>query len=136
MEPWGLVASVTAAKLISISGVAATIGGALVGLLFKNAATAWREERDAAVDKADRLEEKVSEQASQILTLERKVEVLEKRTDYDAFADRSGREHAQIIAALGEVTRGLNANTTAVEFLLKQVFPTAVLPTGSLAPPA
>lgn len=135
MEIWGLIAAVSLGKLVSFCGVAAAIGGAFVGLIFRGAAVAWREERDAAVGKADRLEEKVSDQdatiaaqATQISTLEGKVEVLEKRTDYEVYAERSGREHAQIIDAVAALTRGLHANTTAVEFLIKQVFPAAALP--------
>lgn len=116
---WGLT-------LVTYSAGAAAIGGSLVGLIFRGAATAWREERDAAVDKAERLEKTVDEQATKILTLEGKVEVLEKRTDYEVYAERSGREHAEIVASIVELARNVSANTTAIESLVKQVFPTAV----------
>lgn len=119
----GLIVAATASQLAGYCGAAAAVGGGLVGLMFRGAAAAWRDERDAAIDKAERLEEKVDEQASLIGTLQQRVDELEKRTDYDAYAERSGREHKQIVDAITDLTRGLNANTTAVEFLLKQVFP-------------
>jgi hypothetical protein len=118
-----LMVAATASQLAGYCGAAAAVGGGLVGLMFRGAAAAWRDERDAALDKAERFEATVRAQADQIATLESKVAVLEQRTDYDAYAERSGREHKQIVDAISELARGLNANTTAVEFLLKQVFP-------------
>lgn len=129
MHTWGLFALATSgSQLVATCGAAATIGGALVGLIFKNAAAAWRQERDAAVDKADRLEKKVDDQAAQIEALKVQVIQLERRTDYEAHAKQNQREHREIIDHLHELTRGLNANTTAVEFLLKQAFPTVTIP--------
>ncbi len=125
MHAWGLIAAVSLDRLFAICGVAAVTGGALVGLIFRGAATAWREERDAAVDKADRLDEKVTAQAAQIEKLKDKVDVLEKRTNYEAYAERSAEDHRRILDSLAELTRGLHANTTATEFLIKQAFPAA-----------
>lgn len=126
----GMLAAVAGSvgPFVAYMSIAATVGAALVGLVFRGAAEAWREERDAAVDKADRLEEKVDEQAKEITMLKTKVGDLEKRTNYDAYADRSGREHQAILDELRALTRNVGANTTAVEFLLRQVFPTVELP--------
>lgn len=123
-----VVAALAVGKLVAATSAAAAIGGALVGLTFRGAAAAWREERDAAVDKADRLEQKVTEQAGQIMALEMKVGELEKRTNYDVYAERSGLEHRRILEALDALKRGLDANTVAVEFLIKQTFPTSFAP--------
>lgn len=126
----GVIAAVTIASLVAIASGCAVVGGALVGLIFRGAAVAWREERDAAVEKAERLEDTVHDQQSKIARLEQKVEELEKRTDYEAYAKRSAREHRQILDTLVEQGRLLHANTTALEFLIKQIFPT---PTVNLA---
>lgn len=105
---------------------AVTISAALVGLVFRGAATAWREERDAAVDKSERLEAKVDEQAGQIAQLEAKVVELEHRTNYEVYAERSAREHQAILDGLTAVTaelKGLDsavkANTAAVELVAR-----------------
>lgn len=126
-----LIASTSAAKMAGIVTAAIAATGAVVGLFFRGAAMAWRDERDAAIDKAERLAEKVAEQAGQIKALERKVAVLEKRTDYEGYAQRSADEHRQILDALRELARGVHANTVAVEFLVKQAFPAAVFPAGA-----
>ena len=120
-----MIASLAVPTIAAVTAAAAAVGGACVGLIFRGAAAAWREERDAAVDKADRLEVKVDEQAREIDALKTKVGDLEKRTDYEAYAKQSRRDHEQILKSLSEITRGLQANTTAVEFLIKQAFPAA-----------
>jgi TolA-binding protein len=128
MHIWGLtlLATTRLGTLVAFCTAAASVGGALVGLIFRGAAAAWREERDAAVEKAERLDEVIADNAEKISQLEKKVADLEKRTNIEAISERSSLEHRSILDALSALEKGLNANTTAVEFLLKQVFPTAV----------
>lgn len=123
----GLLGVVNVGNIVAICAGVSVLSGGIVGLIFRGAAAAWKTERDAAVDKADRLDKKVAAQATEIATLQSKVSDLEKRTDYERYAERSANDHKQILDSLREVTRGLHANTVATEFLIKQAFPDASL---------
>lgn len=129
-----VLASVSIGSIVAICAGVSAVSAGLVGLLFRGAAAAWKTERDAAVDKADRLEEKVDDQAGEIDTLKSKVADLEKRTDYERYAERSARDHKQILDTLAELTRGQHANTVAVEFLIKHAFPAETLAFRAPAP--
>lgn len=122
-----MLGAVTLGSIAAIVAVSATVTGGIVGMFFRAAAAAWKTERDAAVDKALRLDDKVADQAKEIDTLKSKVAELEKRTDFDVYAERSARDHKLIMEAIRESTKGLHANTTALEFLIKQAFPQAAL---------
>jgi TolA-binding protein len=129
-----MVAAIGIPALAAAIGVAITVTGAIVGLLFRGAALAWRDERDAAVDKADRLEAQVTDQQAQIIDqqgqiteLTSKVRELEHRTNYEVYAQQSAAEHKAILDGLEKVVgrleeqeRSLRGNTMAVELLSKR----------------
>lgn len=129
-------AALSPAAIVGFCAAAATIAGCVVGLIFRGAASAWREERDAAVDKAERLEQKVAVQASRIATLEEQMRDLERRTNVEKYAERSAAEHREIVAALVDLRSAVAANTTALEFLFKQAFPVTVSAVVSEQPAA
>ena len=121
-----LVAAVGIGTLSAVVAIAVALSSAVVGVIFRGAAVAWREERDAAVDKADRLEETVRDQAKQIVELNAKVKLLEERTNYETYAHRSAAEHKAILDGLERVVGKLEAldgavraNTAATELVAK-----------------
>lgn len=126
--------SVIAMTGFSAIGIGLALGSAVSGLFFRQAATAWRLERDAEKEKAERLEEKVAAQAAQIEAqaaqidkLEHQVKRLDAQTNVEQLAERITQEHREIVEALRSVEKGLYANTTALEFMFKQLFPATVL---------
>lgn len=121
-----MLAAIGVGTLAAVVAIAVTLSSAVVGVVFRGAAVAWKEERDAAVDKAERLERRVGEQDKQIEELRAKLALLEERTNYETYAHRSAAEHKAILDALERVAAKLEAldgavrgNTAATELVAK-----------------
>lgn len=106
------------------------IGAAAIGYvvsLIKD----WRPIRTLRTENRDlrqeleKAQKTIADDGKKIEALEAKVADLEKKTDYEVYAERSARDHKAILDAVNEQTRQLHANTVALEFLIKQAFPTA-----------
>lgn len=108
-------------EVASIAAACTAVGGALAGLFFRGAAAGWKDERDAAVAKADRLEQRVNEQDAQITSLKAKVADLEKH-NVEQIAAQVGRLVDQIAKLASVVDRldvSMHANTAAVEVVAR-----------------
>lgn len=107
-------------QIAEFSAASAAIAGAIVGIIFRSAALAWRDEAEAATKKADRLEKRVEE-------LEGKLHHLERLTDVSALADQQARANREIVHELKELVKTTHANTVVLELICKQIFPAAVI---------
>lgn len=84
----------------------------------ENAAGAWKEERDAAIARADRLNEELAEAKARITVLEGKVEELAGRPDMtshekalEAHERRAEKRTERIIGVLDQIAERLNSET-------------------------
>lgn len=137
-----LVADYT--HLASIATAAVLIGGLFTLGVLRSVAWAWREEKEAAVEKAERLAEdaaaekeaRIQEAAAAAIereALRARLDVLEKQTNFADYQARQSVEHKEIVTALQALQKEVMKSTTAVEFVAKQTFPT-VAPTPDPEP--
>lgn len=98
-----------AATVITLLAVAATIGAALTGLLFRAAAAAWKEERDAERERGNRLEGDIAEHKAEIERLRERVAELERRTNVEELARQISEEHREVVSVLKDMQRELAA---------------------------
>lgn len=91
----------------------------------ERAATAWEDERDAAVAKAERLESDVQRLKTRVDELERINAQLQDRTDLSRYFVKQDEQHEQTIAELHEVVTTVKTLATAMEFLASTIRPLA-----------
>lgn len=123
--------------LASVATGAVVLGGLFTLGMMKSVAWAWREEKIAAVEKAERLAEEAASEKTARLTeaasaagereaLRARVEILEKQTNFSEYAQQSSAEHREIVVTLQSVQQAVMQMTAAVEFIAKQTFPTNI----------
>ena len=121
----------------SIATAAVLIGGLVTLGILRNVAWAWREEKDAAVDKAERLAEAAAtehalrlEEAAKSTgereAMRARLDVLEKQTNFADYQQQQSAEHKEIVVALQALAMQVQQTTTAIEFVAKQTFPTVI----------
>lgn len=92
---------ISAPVLIALIGGSVTLATALGGIAgfhaYKSAASGWREERNAAVAKAERLERDVQELRAQVAALQAEVRGLRAK-DVSSLHDLMVEHHQQMVA--------------------------------------
>jgi predicted RNase H-like nuclease (RuvC/YqgF family) len=91
----------------------------------ERAATAWEEERDAAVAKAERLETEIARLVKRVDELERINTQLQDRTDLSRYFAKQDEQHEKTIAELHEVVATVKTLATSMEFLASTIRPLA-----------
>ncbi len=89
----------------------------------ERAAVAWKEERDAAVVKANRLEEQVNELDARVLELETAKARLEQETNLTRYFDQQAENHKEVVAELHTVSDGFKTLATSIEVLAVMLRP-------------
>lgn len=107
--------------VLSSGAVFLALGGLVAFGAVQALARAWKGERDAAVSKADRLEETVTENKRLIDGLTAQLDQLKLQTNVKVYAEQSAREHKAIVDGLNDLSNSVRTNTTALEFLAKQI---------------
>lgn len=107
----------------SIISVAMVVGGVFTLGVLRSVAWAWKEEKDAAVEKAERLAKTIEKAAGEREAMRARLDLLETQTNFDEYKQQTSKEHREIVAALTALTRQVMQSTTAIEFVAKQTFP-------------
>lgn len=115
------------AALLTITAVLAAVfrAGRLKTLneTSERAAAAWQEERDAAVAKAQRLEEDIRQLRIRVEELEAAKARLEERTDLTRYFDAQEANHRETVDELHTVAGGFKALATSIEVLAAMLRP-------------
>lgn len=83
----------------------------------ERAAAAWEEERNAAVAKAQRLEQDIARLESRVKELESANERLQERTDLTSYFARQDANHREVVEELHNVASANKSLGTSIEVL-------------------
>jgi chromosome segregation ATPase len=89
----------------------------------ERASEAWKEERNAAVAKAERLVVDVAELTARVKEVETANERLQERTDITQYFDRQEQNHREVIEELHGVTSSVKTLATSMELLAVMLKP-------------